>query len=96
MLRHTTKMKPNPLNYFGIRKLDFPGEHLSCMEIAPQYNLEKAIETWIRKNCKSRYYIGKSITVESDNSIQNKMKIGFEDAKELSYFALACPHLKYK
>ena len=70
-------MKPNPLNYFGTRKLDFPGEHLSFMEIAPQYNLEKAIETWIRKNCKSRYYIGKSITVESDNSIQNKMKIGF-------------------
>lgn len=90
------KMKPNPFNFFGIRRLEYPGPHLEYMEIAQNYNLDKAICAWIENNCKSRYYIGKSIGIDNNNIIQTKVKIGFENPKELSYFALACPLLKYK
>ena len=90
------KMKPNPHNFFGIRRLEYPGPHLAYMELAQGYNMTKAICTWIEQNCKSRYYIGKTVSLDSTNSITNKIKIGFESPKELSYFALACPHLKYK
>ena len=90
------KMKPNPLNFFDIRKLDYPGSHLEYMEISPNYNIEKAISNRIMANLKSRFYVGKNLTVNEGNEITSKLKIGFEDPKELSYFALACPHLKYK
>ena len=89
-------MKPNPLNFFGIRRLEYPGPHLEFMDIQQSYNLDKAIINWIEQNCKSRYYIGKAVGTGDDKSLQNKIKIGFEDPKELSYFALACPLLKYK
>jgi|TARA_B110000305_G_C19447803_1_gene645863 hypothetical protein len=89
-------MKPNPLNFFDIRKLDFPGSHLEYMEITPNYNIEQAISNWIMANLKSRFYVGKNLTVNEGNEVTSKLKIGFEDPKELSYFALACPHLKYK
>ena len=95
-LQHTMKMKPNPLNFFDIRKLDYPGSHLEYMEISPNYNIEKAISNWILTNCKSRFYVGKNVTLTDSNEVASKLKIGFEDPKELSYFALACPHLKYK
>lgn len=95
-LQHTMKMKPNPLNFFSIRKLDYPGPHLEYMELSQGYNLDKAIIAWIENNCKSRYYIGRSVGFDNNNSLQTKVKIGFENPKELSYFALACPLLKYK
>ena len=90
------KMKPNPLNFFGIRRLEYPGPHLQYMEVNQGYNLDKAIITCIENNCKSRYYIGRTVGVDNSNTIQNKVRIGFENPKELSYFALACPLLKYK
>ena len=89
-------MKPNPLNFFGIRRLEYPGPHLEYMELSQGYNLDKALCTWIENHCKSRYYIGRCIGIDSTNSIQAKVRIGFENPKELSYFALACPLLKYK
>ena len=95
-LQLTMKMKPNPLNFFGIRRLEYPGPHLQYMEVNQGYNLDKAIITWIENNCKSRYYIGRTVGVDNNNTIQNKVRIGFENPKELSYFALACPLLKYK
>ena len=90
------KLKPNPLNYFGLRQLTYPGPHLEYIDIHPNYNLERSIVKWIMSNCKSRFYVGKGVTIDSSNSIEHKLKIGFEDPKELSYFALACPLLKYK
>ena len=90
------KFKPNPLNFFKIRKLEYLGPHMEYLDIAPNYNLEKALENWITSNCKSRFYIGRGITTEQGTTAETKIRIGFEDPKELSYFALACPLLKYK
>lgn len=89
-------MKPNPLNFFNIRRLEYPSPHLEYMELSQGYNLDKAIITWVENNCKSRYFIGRIVSLDANNTVQNKVKIGFENPKELSYFALACPLLKYK
>ena len=36
------------------------------------------------------------MTLREEGGTETVCKVGFEDAKELSYFTLACPLLKYK
>lgn len=86
--------KINPLNFFQIRKLEVPPKHFEYISIPLKYNLEDSLSRWIEENLKGRYYIGKDLTVDNNNLI-TVIKVGFEDHKELSYFNLACPHLKY-
>jgi hypothetical protein len=88
-------IEPNPLNVFDIRRVDFCPPYFETVHFPLTYNLQESIERWIESNLKSRYYIGKSVNIV-DNTIQsNLIKIGFEESKEMSYFMLACPHLKY-
>lgn len=54
------------------------------------------MKRWINEHLKGRYYIGKTVNVDSTNTITPALKVGFEEPKELSYFTLACPLLKYK
>lgn len=83
-------------NFFQIRKLDFEAPHLVTIDLEFTYNLEKAVEKWIKNNLKSRFFVGKCVALTSKNKIEDVVRVGFEDPKELSYFVLACPHLKYK
>ena len=85
----------NPYNVFQVRKVSFPPEHFEYSNILYNYNIKEAIEKWIENNLKSRYYIGPTVDLDNNNSISRSVRIGFEDSKELSYFLLACPHLKY-
>jgi hypothetical protein len=45
---------------------------------------------------KHRFYIGRTLDIDSEDKVVPFLRIGFEEPKELSYFTLACPHLKYK
>ena len=83
-------------NFFDLRKLDFEGPHLSTIDLPIRYNIEQALVKWIETNLKKRYYLGKCTGLTSKNKLEDVVRVGFEDPKELSYFALACPHLKYK
>ena len=88
---------PNPLNFFGVRRLKVPPPHFETMYFAMNtYNLEDTIVKWIDKNLKSRFYVGKKTILDSSKQYSQTLQIAFEDPKELSYFSLACPHLKYK
>ena len=89
------KNKPNALNFFGIRKMDIPPPHFEYMVIPQKYNLEKPLDKWIETHLKGRYYLGTTLAVGEVNGLDTRLKVGFEDAKELSYFTLACPLLKY-
>ena len=89
------KDKPNALNFFGIRRVDVPPQHFDYIVLPRRYNLESSLENWICKNLKGRYYMNTTLAVGNPTGLDTKLKIGFEDAKELSYFTLACPHLKY-
>jgi len=58
--------------------------------------MKSALEKWIENNLKSRFYIGKAVSLDESNKMQYNVRIGFEESRELSYFMLACPYLKYK
>lgn len=91
------KNKVNPLNLFEKRRVEFCPPYFESITINPSYNLLKAIDDWIYDNLSGRYYLGKTIDLEEiSSSIKSKYKIAFEDPKEMSYFMLACPHLKYR
>jgi hypothetical protein len=87
--------EPNPLNFFDLRQLKVPPEHFEYVSIQMNYNIQDIIAKWIIDHQKGRFYVGKSVEVDSSNQIVTLLRIGFEDHKELSYFTLACPYLKY-
>jgi hypothetical protein len=86
--------KPNPLNYFNMRRVEFAAPHFKYTTV-DKYSpgLIKNIDYWIRHNLNNRYYIGQGIALDSANSIIYTTRIGFESEKELSFFTIACPHL---
>jgi len=88
--------KPNPLEFFNLRKSEYLPPHFEVLSQPMIYNIQDSMSNWIDEHLKGRYYVGKSIDIDSDNKIVSVIKIGFEDPKEASYFMLACPHLKYK
>lgn len=88
--------KINPLEVFQARKVEFPPFDFDYTNITSTYNLENAIDKWIKKNLTGRYYIGKTVELNQEDKLEIYTKVGFEKKKELSYFLLACPHLKYK
>ena len=84
--------EPNPLNIYKLRTLQVPPPHFEYCSMPMTYNLTEAMSTWVHDNLKGRYYIGSTI----DQNYKTVLKIGLEEPKELSYFMLACPLLKYK
>jgi hypothetical protein len=86
--------EPNPLNFFNVRKLKVPPQHFEFINLQMRYNLEDALVKWIEEHLKGRFYVGKTLAV-IDGTVTTVIKVGFEDSKEISYFTLACPHLKY-
>ncbi len=87
--------KPNALNYFGLRRVEFACPHFKYTSIE-RYNpsLIKSIDSWIRKNLNITYYVGQGITLDNTNTIVYVTRIGFESEKELSFFMIACPLLQ--
>lgn len=84
----------NPLEVFNVRRVNFCPPYFESVNIATRYNLSTAIEQWINENLTGRYYIGKSVQL-NDNKIEHCTRLAFEKESEMSYFMLACPHLKY-
>jgi hypothetical protein len=87
--------EPNPLNFYGVRQVDILPVHFEVVTTPMTYNLSESIVSWIQRNLKGRFYVGKGIST-IDSQLESIIKIGFEDPKEASYFTLACPHLKYR
>ena len=87
--------KPNPLNYFGLRRVEIACPHFKYTSM-DRYNpsLVKSIDSWIRKNLNNRYYVGQDVMLDHTNTIIYGIRIGFESEKELSFFTIACPHLQ--
>lgn len=86
--------KVNPLNVLGCREVQNPPAYFHYVFIELKYNIFSPIREWIYQNLKNRFYIGESLQLE-DNQFRIKIKIGFEEPKDASFFLLACPHLKY-
>lgn len=86
--------KPNPLNYFNLRRVEFACPHFKYTSIE-KYNpsLVRSVDFWIKKNLNNRYYVGQGIALDNTNTIVYVTRIGFESEKELSFFTIACPYL---
>jgi hypothetical protein len=85
--------KPNPLNYFSMRRVSVPAQHFHYTNYG-KYSptLLRNLDQWIYNNLNSRYYIGQDLELDkASNSITYVTRIGFEQEKELSFFKLACP-----
>ena len=89
--------KPNPLNYFGLRRVEFACPHFKYITL-PTYNpnLLKNIDKWIKTNLNNRYYIGQGLELDNTNTIVYTTVIGFESEKELSFFTIACSHIQIR
>ena len=89
--------EPNALNLFKVRKSSVIVPYFEYISIPYTYNIEESLNKWIAKNLKGRYFVGKTVDISTKTSkVETLMKVGFEDSKEMSYFMLACPLLKYK
>jgi hypothetical protein len=91
----TDLKNPNPLDVLGLRRVEFCPPHFSTTNIPKTYNIEHAIADWINDNLSGRFYIGTNVNLDNTDSIKIVYTVGFEDSKELSFFMLACPFLKY-
>ena len=85
------KLKINPLNIHGIRKVSFPATHFFYTNEISNSN-QSRIDSWIYSHLRGRYYIGTGVAFQN-NTIEYVLKIGFEVEKELSFFKLACPYI---
>lgn len=86
-------VKINPLNVLDCREVHTPPPYFSyhCVEL--RFRVSETLRPWIYENLKGRFYIGETLRLDS-NQFNVKLKIGFEEPKELSFFLLACSHLK--
>lgn len=86
--------KPNPLNYFDLRRVSFAPPHFKYIYLE-KYSIDyvNKLSNWIYENLNNRYFIGSSLSLDDTNTIIYTTKIGFESDKELSFFTIACPFI---
>lgn len=87
-------VKVNPLNVLDCREVRDPPPYFHYHYLDLKFNIIHSLKEWIYTNLKYRFYISESLALV-DNQYTVKLKIGFEEPKELSFFLLACSHLKY-
>lgn len=87
--------KPNSLNFFGLRRVEFSPPHFVYTDFN-KYSpgVIKQFDSWIKNNLNGRYYLGQELTLDHNNTLVYVTKIGFEIEKELSFFKIACPILE--
>lgn len=76
----------NPLNVFGLRRLDHCPPHFVEVKYTLQCS-EKKITDWIIENLEGRFYAGESYT-EENGHIHMIKSAAFEIPGEASMFAL--------
>lgn len=77
----------NPLNVFGLRRLNFCPNHFEIVQFS-LYTNEKIITDWIFENLSGRFYVGDKLFLDESKKPTIEKVAGFERALEASYFAL--------
>lgn len=83
----------NPIDILKQRKLKTLPPHFSKIRVS-EMDLFEGVEDWIQTKLKGRYCIVKYPSIDSTGNLKSISFIGLEDQKELTYFMLACPHLR--
>lgn len=83
-------VKINPLNVLGIREMATPSPLFHYVILDTHIKNLEAVRSWIYSHLKYRFYIKETMLVDHDNQLVTKLKVGFEDPKESSFFLLSC------
>lgn len=84
----------NPIDVLKQRELSTLPPHFGKVKIAESDLFDNKIKNWIKVKLKGRYCIVKSPAIDSSGNLKSSTFAAFEDQKELTYFMLACPHLR--
>jgi hypothetical protein len=84
----------NPLNVLKERKVAYMPPHFSKTALPGILFMEDEILDWVTSKLKGRFCFTKLPVLDSNNKLQPGPIIGFEDTKEMTYFLLACPHIR--
>ena len=95
MTKMLHKKEPNPLNLFDVRQVKSAPPHFEYVNLPTKYNLENTLTKWISTHCKNRFYLNRNVALDHERKLISVITVGFEETKDMSYFMLACPHLKY-
>ncbi len=88
MLKHG---EVNPLNVFGLRKLDHCPPHFEQVTFNSYVN-EKHISDWVYENLSGRFYVGYR-DIQGNRTLERHCVVAFEQASEASYFSLFLPQI---
>lgn len=83
----------NPMDVLQQRRLRTVAPHFATVGIS-EAALFEGVEEWIQQRLKGRYFICKQPTLDRAGQLRSTAAVGFEDQQELTYFMLACPHLR--
>lgn len=89
MLRHG---EINPLNVFGLRKLEHCPPHFDRVVFDIKVT-EKKISDWVFENLDGRFWLGDVYVDKSAESPAMSKCVAFEHKSEASYFALCLDQL---
>lgn len=84
----------NPLDILKHRKLSWIPAHFAKTKIPEMFMGIDSIDEWIQNRLKGRYGIVGMPSIDKDGKLKTATFVAFEDQKELTYFMLACPHLR--
>lgn len=76
----------NPLNVFGLRKMEHCPPHFQQVTFKSKVN-NATIENWIYDNLSGRFYFG-YVYQAGESTVESYTLIGFEEQAEASYFML--------
>lgn len=86
----------NPLSVLKKRKISHLPIHFSKMKINDEDLFDEKLENWIIARLSGRYSLIHIPVVNENNVLKISAFVGFENHKELTYFALACPYIRRK
>lgn len=87
----------NPLDVLNQRQLKRIPPHFAKFKIngdSSYYRSTGSIEKWIATKLKGRYAVANTPSIDKDGHLKLATYVAFEDQKELTYFMLACPHIR--
>ena len=87
-------LKLNALDILNHRQVDSVAPHFAKIKLADVDLVGSDVETWIRSKLVGRFYIKRQPGISQDGKLKTATYVGFEDHKELTYFMLACPHIR--
>lgn len=84
----------NPIDVLKRRELKILPPHFLKIKLTDSISYIDEVQCWVKSRLKGRYCIIQTPLVNASGKIQSTTVVAFEDQKELTYFVLACPHLR--